>query len=914
MINIINSKKNISTKNKIAIYFGIYTICFLICYLSFFGWFIKYDKSFIWRLDGEPVLYPEFEYAGGLLRSFIRSVVKNGTFCLPQYDFRLGMGKSILHYIGNWYVEPLALLRMFVPYQYTPLLYNIFVVVRLYLVGVSFSIFSIYKKNDKFSTLIGALVYVFSFYTLYSGTKYPVFLVPMIYLPIMLVGLDILMEKHDCRLFIFMIFLSAWTHYYYLVINTMFLAAYFFVEFIFKKWSKEQSIKKVFSDIKFVIFSYIIGIFMSAVVFFPNVLIFINSNRSGATINVKSLLHYGYDYYKKLWLYLGFPCPSFSIGYEAFLGIIPIACLAIIYVLFLNRKYNKIKVYLVLALCCLLIPFASFGLCGFSNINNRWIYGFIFVISYCVTIVLPQLCKKNKLANSIIILLILLYGVGLFSTFESDKNEYTLCCIFLLVAFFSAIIYGQNKCEFKLKFATLIMIIFSVFLFGYYVNNPRYMNYTNQFVENNEIRTIISDTPSKNILYLNDDEFYRVDEIETNRSNLASALLNNYQGVSDYSNVLSKDFSNTMLDLENAGYQESIINYDFDGRTILDSLAAVKYISCTQNMESYLPYGYSLILKSTLNNGTIINLYKNELNLPIGYTYNSYITESDYSNLNYINKQEALLDTVVLEQELDGYPKVKEDGIVFCGKQVSSPQIHLDNIQNVGDEYIVLEGGGSIEVQFQGEKNAETYLRFRNINMSQNNQYDWTWRIDNGSGNCKELFLMNDNNYYRPNTHNYTVNLGYSEEARKSCKIYIPTSGVFSVDDIEIWVQDFSNYDERIHALSEDILENVEINNNIITGDITAQSDKILCLSILYDKGWSVWVDGKQSQIYKANGMYMAVPITKGFHQIELRYTIPGIKVGIVFSILFIIIYILYLIFYQKNLKREKCCKSGDIK
>lgn len=67
---------------------------------------------------------------------------------------------------------------------------------------------------------------------------------------------------------------------------------------------------------------------------------------------------------------------------------------------------------------------------------------------------------------------------------------------------------------------------------------------------------------------------------------------------------------------------------------------------------------------------------------------------------------------------------------------------------------------------------------------------------------------------------------------------------------------------------------------NHITGRIYAMEDCLLVWSIPYSTGWKAYVDGVQKQVYRTDYMYLAVPLSEGEHNIELRYETPLMKVG----------------------------------
>jgi uncharacterized membrane protein YfhO len=73
-------------------------------------------------------------------------------------------------------------------------------------------------------------------------------------------------------------------------------------------------------------------------------------------------------------------------------------------------------------------------------------------------------------------------------------------------------------------------------------------------------------------------------------------------------------------------------------------------------------------------------------------------------------------------------------------------------------------------------------------------------------------------------------------------------------------------------------------------GDITLDNNKLLFLSIPYDKGWHVKVDGKAANIEKVTIGFMGIFLNKGFNTVELQYTPPFLIAGMAVSLLSIII------------------------
>ncbi|MGV0167252.1 YfhO family protein [Furfurilactobacillus sp. WILCCON 0119] len=78
-----------------------------------------------------------------------------------------------------------------------------------------------------------------------------------------------------------------------------------------------------------------------------------------------------------------------------------------------------------------------------------------------------------------------------------------------------------------------------------------------------------------------------------------------------------------------------------------------------------------------------------------------------------------------------------------------------------------------------------------------------------------------------------------------------------------------------------------------LAGTITIKPDKkMLFLSIPYDKGWHVYVDGQDATVQRVAGNLSAVKLQSGKHHVRLVYRAPGFRLGVIISILSVFFYI----------------------
>ena len=154
-------------KNKIVKVFLLYTAISLILLVVLYSVFFSYKKGFGWEIDSLPVQLPLFYY---LRDYFIRAIeyLSGANNSYPLYDFRIGLGGDSLDFLAMWYLEPLSFIGIFSNVSNIDLFYDCLVLVRIYLIGISFIALCIYdEKDNPWAVAWGAVIYSFSGYVMY---------------------------------------------------------------------------------------------------------------------------------------------------------------------------------------------------------------------------------------------------------------------------------------------------------------------------------------------------------------------------------------------------------------------------------------------------------------------------------------------------------------------------------------------------------------------------------------------------------------------------------------------------------------------------------------------------------------------------------------------------------------------------
>ena len=78
-------------------------------------------------------------------------------------------------------------------------------------------------------------------------------------------------------------------------------------------------------------------------------------------------------------------------------------------------------------------------------------------------------------------------------------------------------------------------------------------------------------------------------------------------------------------------------------------------------------------------------------------------------------------------------------------------------------------------------------------------------------------------------------------------------SGLRRMQNIHVYTIDTGAVEELNKKRRSEVLEDISVKNNRITGNIELSKDRILFLSVPYSAGWSAYVDGEETDILRAD-------------------------------------------------------------
>lgn len=117
---------------------------------------------------------------------------------------------------------------------------------------------------------------------------------------------------------------------------------------------------------------------------------------------------------------------------------------------------------------------------------------------------------------------------------------------------------------------------------------------------------------------------------------------------------------------------------------------------------------------------------------------------------------------------------------------------------------------------------------------------------------------------------------------------------------------------EALEVLGRTHMTEVSVENTHISGKLFLEEAGRLILSVPYEKGWSVLVNGEEREPQTFGDAFLALDLQPGEYEIELQYVPQGKYAGIYISIVSLLIFIdAALILRRRAKKREDSGKDG---
>lgn len=845
---------------------------FLIPVLIVIGHLIYMEKMDPGHFNGgENLLLADMSSQYNSMYSYIQDVFlgKESIF----YSFAKSLGGNMASTVGYYLGSPFNILYLFFSKGSIPLCTFIIYVLKIGLCGL-FMFFFLSKrlKKNTYSLLIFSSSYALSAYTVnyYFNNMW---LDVVLLAPLVMYGINYIIEKRKIYPYTIFLSLAIISNFYISYMLCIFCVIYFIYEILIRYKLKEN-----FKEIKSICLKFIIGSLlaggMSCFLLLP------------AITNLSEIMRFDTDPVKLKYDIRGFKNTIFNdllsklyIGSHSresslsrnrpniYFGIFP---LIMCYYYYFNHKI-KLKEKLI-TLSIMLIFFLSFFI-PYMNIfwhafsfPNGYICRFSFLFMFfMIYIACRNFYKLDKIRiiPSIIIITLYLWISKYISTqylvFLERKDIIISCCF---ACFYVVLLFILSRIPRGKKILIGILIITVI--------TEIYLNFSDSLITNKRMKIMSSYKsfytdvcPEINNL---EDNFYRIDG--NYYFSYLDGMICNTHGITSSLSTNDGNFYRSMYDYGFSLTYTTISN-EVNKLPIMDSIMGIKYFYTKEKYEDSL-YEFQKPISTKKYNYVFkewrpkeIYLYKNPYALDLGLLIDKSYFDI-YKNSNFDNNYEYIN---ALMKSLTG--NNKDVMHAYNGEYLGKNEYHF-TIDN-DSPYLYLSYKYKISINWTSYESI--YI---------NNQYVAT-------GNSDDVGIMKIPNRY--NGQDITVKIGYDNYSNQN----------EIVDSLVIYSFDFDQFKEDIDILKQKQIDIIKVEGNEVEAKYDSKEDSIVFLSIPYDTGWRVYLDGKKVKYFNMGHGFMGIEVPKGSHTIKMKFYPNNLFLGIFISIISIV----GLIFYEKKINKK---------
>ena len=816
-------------------------------------------KSLIWHLDGL------MQHA-----TFLQNFVQNGWLSrIGEFDFSAGLGADYLGSYSYYMIFDPFNVFLYLPFSVE---FNYSLIIVLKFVLTAWLMFG-YLKSKGISpetNIIASTLYMLGGFALMSYVRHSFFATGPMYLPLIIWGIDNILDGKRPYLLILGVVASIFSSFYFVFMSSVFAVVYTILKVCLDAKRKNYTFWSGFWQICKVGLWYLLGILISAVFLLPVAVNFIRSAKSqGAGIKLFNLKYF---FTLAISANIMYPAGEYTPLFYT------VAIFAIIAWSF-RRKNPETKIYRVMLIALaigLFVPIVGYIFNFMNYVSNRWVYLLQFCTFVLVAYMLDDM-KSNaieigdvKASNRVVLAEL---GLGLIFVFAylfslglkksawlialASLGIVAVCVAVVLLAKKIKSATEMNKIEkrfAKRHNAMIITLVLTIVCaFGY---NIGYSITFKHYGELNKQQIAIEKTFSRE----KETEFYRVDKQNKKQPYFDypnRAVVNDYYSTYYYNTVVPAE---TEKFLEAVGVYNTLNMRGIVGlgnSVPLQALMSVKYYQSN----GYVPYGFT---STTIDGGEIL---KNDNYVPFGFVYDKEMSSNEFDSLSYVERQYAMLEYAVVDKDVEsGYTAQG----VELPVRVDSNEFDIDGTRYFADK------GEKITLNISNALNKEVYLQLNHFESIDNYVYII---VDNGKIKYHQRIAGKGVQTFS-GIYDYVYDLGVADSKNMTVTIACDSNSEFDLASFSAYGYDLTDFGAKCADLADEHMTDYKFDGNRLTGKVNMTNAGRVFLSIPNVAGWTAKVDGVEVEIDTTNVAFMSLKLDAGEHTIELNYRTPYLKQG----------------------------------
>lgn len=787
------------------------------------------------------------------------------------YSFSKSIGGEMVSLWAYYLLSPFNLLFLLIPRSAIAMGVSLLIFLKLVSCTVSFAVLLDVKfKQRNWTTLLFALSYGFMSYL--SANQFNVmWLDALIGLPLIILGVDALLQKRNPLYYVFPLSLTILSNYYTGYMICLFLGLYF--PYAYLTANDSFSWKSFIKQFGRFIFYSVLSVGLITVILLPTFYSLLGSKGTATTIawSLKS------EYNPLLMaskLFIGsFDFHEMQKGYpNIFVG-----SLAFFSFLCYFKEKKIARSQRLYALFITVIILISFNIEIFDKLwhagqlPNWYSYRFSFLFSFWMVFLGYQWTLKKTAVGIhetfVYFFLVLAAGIG-FILFPQDYLQgWQIALGFGLSMgiLYGLILIGRGKRthqKFLISFVVIELLLNSIITLSRlgYVMNSEFTAYQSSLAN---WSTVLC--PSEN-------EFYRSEKTML-RSKNDSLQVPTY-GVSHFSSTFEKE-TEKFFDAIGVRQGTAYVNYS-NGTLLTDALLGIKntFIETTDATYNERWERKDLEDFSTIASFDEGHIVTNPNTLSIAYPMKAILKSMKVPTNHPITMQNQLANA------LSG---------TTSPKNIFTKVPYETTFENISDSPVVYQRVqfedntqvGTITLTFTPETNDPIYLEMAGT-MGEEDM---------------EMTLNGEPYAFYP-VQSKPVLLSVAKNQKgqpQTLRITVKDDG-FEFSKLNLYSLNTSLLNERLEQTKAQELKLETFSATHFSGTMDVLEDSTVLTTIPYSTGWKVWVDGQEVETYKILDSLLGFTISKGTHQIEYRYTTPFLLEGSLVSLasLLLLIFILY--------------------
>lgn len=789
------------------------------------------------------------------------------------YSWENGLGTNFLSLISYYAASPLNWLSVFFGDGYVRDALTFILAVKIGFAGAFFSAFLryTYKRND-FSICMFSVMYALCSYTL--GYYWNVMWFDTIALfPLVMLGIVAICREGKWKVFTFTLALSLIANYYIGYFTCIFSVFMFAAASIIECKGVKDWFRKLFLMIRSSVLGAGLGGFILLPAYFGLQLTYSVNNTMPRNMSF-------YEDWKKLMANLiSYNEPTKVDGLPNFAcGMLAVLLFGVFLFSFGIKIREKIAALLMLAVIAVscnmnILNYIWHGFHFTNQIPYRFAFIFSFVLAAAAFRAYDILLRRGIKVYQIVVMVIFPTAVlvlnrmtkGADYKFEGAVKSSAIISGAFLLIFIAAKIFPFKTRE---KRNLLMTLALSAAVFSEFVSNAQlgvktvdttgYSGYPTYY---SDVRQLL-DYEKEN----DSGKFYRTEMTQTYTLN--DSALYGYRGLSQFSSAANVSVT-TMCKRLGLYASEAGNRYYYRTSTpVVNSLLGIKYIikkGGELNSEEW-------VLENRSTAGAS-NLYENRYPLSLGF----------------------MVDEQLLKMEDNGAanPFEYQNELIHRASGVSDKLFVPQAVSLVDYDGLDVTKNGYGNYTFSnesGESTGSATYSFDCIDGS----YLYGYANGNG-GTCDSLEIKCDDVLVDSGklieSYPIVFPMGNGQEGSVST-VRITSSEKHKTGNFKLMVYALSEdtFKKAYSALADEQLEITEFSDTKIHGSIEAKEDGIMFLSIPYEKGWSVYIDGKKAETFKLLQAMIGVNVSKGSHDIRIEYTPEGFTLGVTITFVYIVL------------------------